>query len=123
MPNMLPSEVNESPTRRSCTVQSGQVPMPPRPLLPWRELSLDSPSPWPYCVSSWGSLSSWKKSQPEMSSTYPLASPSLPSVKAAIRSWGSRIALPLTSPRALMRVSHTAVNSGSSSGFTCFVSM
>ena len=43
--------------------------MPPWPSIGIEKPSFDEPVPWPKPVSSIGSLSSWKKSQPLMSST------------------------------------------------------
>ena len=69
-------------------MQFGQAPSSP-PLLASAVESRDSPVPWPYWTSSYGSLSSSMKSQPTMSSTKPLPSASVPSLNAISTSCGS----------------------------------
>ncbi len=96
-PKSLASTTNESPARTMITVHSGQTPASEMPLLVSATESLASPVPWPKSVSSAGSLSSRKASQPLMSSVQPLPSSSTVSDQSMIRSSGSSRPLPLAS--------------------------
>src|SRR3990172_6004103 len=85
----LASATKESATRTMRGRHSGQTPVPPAPLFVSAVESRASPVPCPKSVSSHGSLSLRKKSQPETSSTYPFPSSSTPSENARMRSRGS----------------------------------